>query len=60
VFDYIPTGGADYNYKVFSGKMVIYQSNGYWHAILNNAQAILNTNNQIVNVSTNLLFKISN
>jgi hypothetical protein len=57
VFDYIPTGGADYNYNVFSGKMVIYQSNGYWHAILNNAQAILNTNNQIVNVSTNLLYK---
>jgi hypothetical protein len=58
--DYVPTGGANYYYNVFNGTMVIYQSNGYWHAILNNAQAIHNTNNQIVNVSANLLFKISN
>jgi len=57
VFDYIPAGGADYSYNVFSGKMVIYQSNGNWHAIINNAQAILNTTNQTVNVSANLLYK---
>jgi hypothetical protein len=55
--DFQPAGDADYTYNVFSGKMVIYKSNNYWHVIINKAQAIHNKTNQIVNVSANLLYK---